>query len=406
MSLFICYIPGMDLRRINTKNTPYINGLLNSYSWAKIRTFPSTELVPTLLTGVYPHGHGIWQVKLKSNQIPCLRHILADKIPDILTTTFQCVIQFFNPFLEGLAAIPFRRLRHFQIKRFKYTKRMRSSEILLRIGGVESIFSIVGNRKSNYIFTKQVSKLNELLYKICSGVFKLEFLELYSLDLFQHWNLDNNSKVTKFYRYIDTFVESIHRKCQYNGIKLVLLSDHGQEQVKNIINIQRELKRLNLSEDEYNFFIEVPMARFWFHTERARRKIIDMLASIDNGTVLSYKDMHQYNIKFEDDTYGEIYFIADSGYIIFPHDFYQPLANMFLGLTDWKQRNRIFNPKHRGCHGYLPQYESEKGFIIILDSNYRIYEQEINIIDVAPSILALLGYKKPDFMKGNCIFYT
>ena len=146
------------------------------------------------------------------------------------------------------------------------------------------------------------------------------------------------------------------------------------------------------------------MARFWFHTDRARRKIVDMLHSINNGTVLSYKDMHKYNVKFDDDKYGEVYFVADSGYTIFPHDFYHPLANIFLGLTDWQQRSRIFNPKHRGNHGYLPQYESEKGFVMVLDNNYKVDKQEADIIDVAPTILGLLGYKKPDYMKGKGIF--
>jgi hypothetical protein len=129
-----------------------------------------------------------------------------------------------------------------------------------------------------------------------------------------------------------------------------------------------------------------------------------MLSSIRNGTVLSYKDLHRYNVLFDHDRYGEIYFIADPGYIIFPHDFYQPIANFFLGLTDPQQRRRIWNPKLRGSHGYFPHHESEKGFMILLANRYQALKKEIDIIDVAPSILGLLGYKKADYMKGNCIF--
>ena len=244
--LFVCYIPGMDLRRVNTENTPYITSLINSYPWVKIKTLPNTELVPTLLTGVYPHEHGIWQVRLKSNQHSSLRQKLINKLPDILTTTFQCLIHLFNRSFD-LAAIPSRRLRLFELKRFKYTRRQKSREILFRIGGVESIFSIVGKDKSDYVFSKTFNELDRLLYKLCSRKHLLEFLELYSLDLIQHWNLDKTSKISEFYRGIDNFVKDLHEKCQDKNITLVILSDHGQEQVRGTLDIKRELKRLNLS---------------------------------------------------------------------------------------------------------------------------------------------------------------
>lgn len=402
--LCVCYIPSMDLRRINSRSTPYICELFESYPRVEIKTLPNTELVPTLLTGVYPHEHGIWQLKLKSNSNSSLNLKLMGKIPDIITTTFQCILHLFNPSMEGLAAIPSRRLRHFELKRFKYIRRNGLSKILSAIGDLESIFSIVGIANGKYLFKKKISELDRLLFELCSGETKLEFVELYFLDILQHWNLDNSSKISAFYKSVDNFVKNLHEKCQEKGTTLMILSDHGMEKVTGSIDIKRELSRLDLSEDEYSFFIEVPMARFWFHNDRARRKIVEMLSSIDNGTLLSYKDIHKYNVKFNDDKYGEVYFIADPGYIIFPHDFYHPLANLFLGLTDRQQRSRIFNPKHRGYHGYLPLYESEKGFMMVLDNNWTVDNQDADIIDVAPTILELLGYKKPDNMRGRCVF--
>jgi hypothetical protein len=131
-----------------------------------------------------------------------------------------------------------------------------------------------------------------------------------------------------------------------------------------------------------------------------------MLSSIEHGRVQSYEDLQEYNIKFPDSSYGEFYFRADPGYIIFPHDFYQPLANLYLGLTDWQQRSRVLNPKHRGYHGYPPNNESEKGFMILLDDRYKTTKKEVEIIDVAPTVLGLLGYEKPDYMVGDCVFTT
>src|SRR4029450_2840261 len=109
------------------------------------------------------------------------------------------------------------------------------------------------------------------------------------------------------------------------------------------------------------------------------------------------------HVSFEDDTYGETYLSPDAGYIFFPHDFYQPLANLFLGLRDWHQRSRLLRPIHRGNHGYLPHFPSEQGYAILLDSGYRATRAEIELIDVAPSLLALLGQAPPAHMHGPAV---
>jgi len=423
--LFVCYIPGMDLRRINAIHTPYLAGLFSAYPNVKIKSFPNTDLMPTLLTGVYPHEHGMWQVRLRAES-PSSRRSRPNWIPDMLTSTCQGLLHLFNHSFD-LATIPDRRLRHFEIMRFKQTRHYfpslyevfskiffgKNSEPnssddwhphFLEIGSVKTIFSIVGKENSRFVFNRKFGQLNKILEETCSRGSQLEFLELHSLDIIEHWNLDDDSAMNGHYRGVDDFIRRLHQKCEQKNVTLLILSDHGQERVKDSIDIQGELKRLDLPEDEYQFYLEAPMGRFWFHTDRARAKIVEMLSSIRNGTVLSYKDLHQYNVRFDHDRYGEIYFIMDPGYIIFPHDFYQPIANIFLGLSDPQQRPRIWNPKLRGSHGYFPHHESEKGFMIISDNHYKVSSEEIDIIDVAPSILGLMGFKKEDCMKGNSIF--
>ena len=105
----------------------------------------------------------------------------------------------------------------------------------------------------------------------------------------------------------DNSISKIHTKCRDLNITLMLLADHGMEVVHGSIDIKKRLKKLNLSQSEYDFFIEVPMARFWFHTDKARTIIVNMLSTIPNGHLLTYKDMHKYNIRFDGTEYGEIY---------------------------------------------------------------------------------------------------
>ena len=399
--LFICFISSLDLRRINPEHTPFLFKSLNSYPWARINTLPEVDLDPSIFTGVYPHEHGIWQVRLKDYLNSSLSQRIIDNIPDIITTTFQCLIHFFTGSFD-LASVPPWRRRRFDIYKTRYLARNVTN--FLRLNGVETIFSLVGEKESNLIYNRKFDELTSLVTKLFSLNHKLEFLEIYSLDTLQHWNLDNQNRIIKFYAKINSFIQELHLKCNDQGTTMMLLSDHGQELVKGHINIVTSLKKLRIPRDEYTYFIEAPKARFYFHTDRARERILNLLSSIEHGTLISYKDMHKYNAKFEDLSYGEYYFIAVPGYIFFPNDYYHPLANIFLGLSDWQQRSRLTSPKYRGYHGYLPYNESEKGFMMLLDQNYKAIKKEAELIDFAPTVLKLLGYKKPDFMKGQCIF--
>jgi len=400
-SLLVCFTRGMDLRRIQEQTTPYINDLLKSFPWAKISTIPTPELTQTIFTGQYPHEHGMWEVELKSDPNLLAKNKIVDKIPDFLTTSFQCLIHLATKSFD-LAAIPPWRRRRFEVSRYKYFRK--PLDEFFKLQKVLSIFDIIGTGKFIHLWTNKYNDMNKLLTNLCSYNHELEWLDLYFLDQLQHWYLDDGVKIRKFYRGVDQFVEKLYKECQNNNVSLMLLSDHGMEPVKGSIDIKSKLEKLEISSEEYTYFIEAPVARFWFHTDRARSEIVSMLSSIEHGGVQSYEDLQEYNIKFPDSRYGEFYFRTDPGYIIFPHDFYQPLANLYLGLTDWQQRSRVLNPKHRGYHGYPPNNESEKGFMILLDDSFKATKQEVEIIDVAPTVLELLGYEKPDYMKGACVF--
>ena len=399
--LFICFISALDFRRINPEHTPFLFKSLNLYPWAKINTFPEVDLEPTIFTGVYPHQHGIWQVRLKDYKDSSLLQRIIDNMPDIITTTFQCLIHLFTGSFDLASVPPWRRGR-FEINKTRYVARNVTN--FLRLNGIETIFSLVGEKESNLIYNRKLDELSSLFPKLFSLNYRLEFLHIHSLDTLQHWNLDDPNRFTKFCTKIDSFVQELHSKCNDKGITMILLSDHGQEPVKGSIDIVKELNKLRIPRSEYTYYIEASKARFYFHTDRARERILALLSSIQHGTILSYKDMHKYNVKFEDISYGEYYIILDPGYIFSPNDYYHTLGNIFLGLADWQQRSRLTSPKYRGYHGYLPHNESEKGLMILLDYHYKMKRHEIDIVDVAPSLLGLLGLKKPDFMVGQNVF--
>lgn len=65
--LLLCYISGLDLRRVNERTTPFIYSSLNSFPHVNIANHPGNDLLPTILTGTYPQDHGMWGVKINKS---------------------------------------------------------------------------------------------------------------------------------------------------------------------------------------------------------------------------------------------------------------------------------------------------------------------------------------------------
>lgn len=397
--LSVCYVPGLDSRRVTAADTPFIHAALRRYPSARIETIPITELVPSMLTGVGPESHGFWQMRIDPDP-ERRRPRLADRLPDRLTTFAQCLLHLVHPAFD-LAAIPPRRRRRFVLTRFKYTRRQQSAEVIGNIGGFDSIIGALGPGRARYLFSKRLGDLPEMARQLAEAPEQLVFAEIYGLDLLQHWSLDQPERLRDGYARIDRFVADLHARTTASGRRLVLLVDHGQEPVRGTVNIAERLRELPIPEDEYTYFLDVPMARFWFHTPRARAAITAMLAATPNGRALPYTELAACGVAFPDADYGELYFAADPGFIIFPHDFYHPVANAFLGLRDPQQRPRIRNPVHRGSHGHLPGHDSERGYLVVFDETAEAEVPMMQLVDVAPTLLTLAGHTPPDYMRGR-----
>jgi len=399
--LLVCYVPGLDTRHISDAATPAIAELIREHSCVEICTIPNTELVPALLSGVYPHQHHVWQVSVDGCKSPTTLQRMVDVVPDLVTTTAQCIRQRFDPNFD-LAAIPPRRRREFTQHRFKYTRRAATPEIMAEFNGYKTIFGLL-EKDARYRFTYRFDALDSLARDILAGTLRFEFLEMYALDLYQHWHLDNEVGMREALGRTDEFVARLREGCARNGYTLVLLSDHGQEPVTDTIPLVRTLRKSGVRRAEFSYYCELSCTRLWFHTNRARKAIVSKLQRLPNCSLLHFSEMHQYQICFDDARFGEYYLMADAGFIFFPHDFYQPFANLYLGLFGHSQRSRIFNPVHRGNHGYLPHYPSEKGFLVLADDSVKPNRKTMALIDFVPTMLDFLGAEIPAHMTGRSV---
>jgi len=299
-----------------------------------------------------------------------------------------------------MATMPPRRRRRFEWTRFKYVKHEEVHKVLLPINGMESVFTVLGAGNGLYVYHDDYRRLDRLLDQVANETFELEVVEVHCLDRLQHWRLPEEREIEAYYRGVDGFLAELQAKCQRGGTSLLLLSDHGMEPVGGWLDVGGELARLDLPEDGYDFFIENTRATFWFRNDAVRAKIERHLESLEHAVPLSRQAMDRYGLHFADRTFGDLFLYATPGYSFFPNDFHQPLATVTLSLMDWQQRPRLRDPRHKGDHGYLPENACENGFMLLADDGYAIREAPVTLLDVAPSILWLLGQPAPATMKG------
>lgn len=126
----------------------------------------------------------------------------------------------------------------------------------------------------------------------------------------------------------------------------LIFSDHGQIGVSYQLDLFSGLDRKGLKiNDDYLCFIDATLALFWPKDDTVEEKIMEILGEIKFGKVITEVLQKKYHIKFNDKRYGEIIFVLEPGGAFFPN-FFSPLGSM------------------KGLHGYLPQEDVQKGFLI------------------------------------------
>lgn len=402
--LCVLYIPALDRRRISAAQTPFIADTLERFPSTRIRTQPSTELVPTMISGIWPHQHGIWQVSIRDSVETGSMNRIFDRLPDIVTTTAQCVRHFIYPEYD-LPAIPYWRRRRLKQHRFKYSRRQgeRWKHSMMAFNGYPTIFKLAGS-SSRYRFALDFESFEDHLSDMPGKALQLDFIEFYGLDYLSHWNLNLPEVISSYLRRVDEMADRLFDRCRSQQVEMVLLVDHGQEAVRSSIDICGALSAAAISREEYTYFVEVASTRLWFHTDNAERRTMEALQSVPHIKVFTNRQMCRFDVCFDHNDYGDLYVFSDPGYIFFPHDFYQPLANLFMGLRRSVLRPRIADPTHRGYHGHLPDHPSEEGYMVLMEERFSPRTDQVSLIDIAPTLLKIMDIPQPAYMKGQPAF--
>jgi predicted AlkP superfamily pyrophosphatase or phosphodiesterase len=123
----------------------------------------------------------------------------------------------------------------------------------------------------------------------------------------------------------------------YEEVRLYIFSDHGMANCDRHIDLRAKIDALGYTMGkDYAVVYDSTMARFWFFTDSARRRIVERLAQLRCGRVLTDDELQTLGIRFADRRYGDLVFLMEPGWLITSSDFN---ANGWL-------------PK--GMHGYHP----------------------------------------------------
>jgi hypothetical protein len=299
----------------------------------------SSACVPSILTGNQPRDHGHWSFFYHTRERSPFRPLrllrwlpgsLADRgrvrnwISKLVKSAygFQGYFQLYN--------MPFR-----LIDRFDYCEK----RDLFRPGGMnkgESIFDRLEHSGTKYHCSDwrqgEDANLESLKTSLAEGEISFAFLYMASMDALLHQVGKSSDRVDAKLEWYEQRLRELMALARehYNEVRLFVCSDHGMATVEHTVDIGSQVEALGLNEGrDFIVTYDSTMARFWFYSDEARRRITALLNTIPEGRVLPQEELAALGCDFDGQQYGELIFLLDAGVIIVPsHMGTKPITGM------------------------------------------------------------------------------
>jgi hypothetical protein len=299
----------------------------------------SSACVPSILTGNQPRDHGHWSFFYHTRERSPFRPLrllrwlpgsLADRgrvrnwISKLVKSAygFQGYFQLYN--------MPFR-----LIDRFDYCEK----RDLFRPGGMnkgESIFDRLERSGTKYHCSDwrqgEDANLESLKTSLAEGEISFAFLYMASMDALLHQVGKSSDRVDAKLEWYEQRLRELMALARehYNEVRLFVCSDHGMATVEHTVDIGSQVEALGLNEGrDFIVTYDSTMARFWFYSDEARRRITALLNTIPEGRVLPQEELAALGCDFDGQQYGELIFLLNAGVIIVPsHMGTKPITGM------------------------------------------------------------------------------
>ena len=190
------------------------------------------------------------------------------------------------------------------------------------------------------------------------------------VDHASHAHGQGSTEVTELLARVDRTIERHAADLTRNGREpiLVVWSDHGHHDVRRL-NPLTFLKDRGIDLSRHTYVIDTNFIRFWVDDPDERRRLAKQLDGLGIGHVLTEVELEAYRVRMADDRYGNVIFYVELPYA--------------LSHTIWGFGRRLASG-----HGYLPDHPGSDAVFV---SNLPAREGRLELVDVAPSLLELLG---------------
>ena len=397
--ILVLMVDALDNRWINKNETPFLFKSKKTAAYTMINTFLgyTTSFMPSFWTGTYPKKHGYFAF-VRRNDHPDKLNVLTKAtrfLPDLLTSWSSIIWKTVFSKPGKLDILPPVRKNNFQLMMFDTSKKQDYA------GEVPTLFNLL---KDRCIYERHGSYStwgNSITKYIKRPVADVGVFYLTELDGVAHYNSHDSNNMKKTLFGIDNIIADTWAaiKESKEDIEMMILSDHGQETVSNILDVRKLLKEKGFNWKNLNYFIDSTMVRFW-PTPEQKKQLIPLLQEWKGGRILSENELKKYHVWFPNGEYGTLIFLANPG-TMFPTDLHHYAENI-RAFTKTKQWSLLFPKEFHGFHGYSPDEIAAKGvfYHYIKDENIGAISER-QIVDIFPHIYSRLGIEIPSHVDGS-----
>lgn len=330
------------------KHYPFLDDLLSTKTPLDTIFGYSSTCEPTILTGKMPHEHGHFAFFTKSEGDSLFRYYrILGLLPKFITRRGR-VRNYMSKILKRVHGItgyfqiynmPFKHLHLFD-----YTEK----RDIFESGGINGQQPIIFDyfREQGIQFHKSNWRLGEeenlaaAGRAIDAGKIDIGYVYMASMDAILHDEGKYGAGVSEKMSWYEEKIENLLERAEkhYDEVRLFVFSDHGMTDTLSTVPLMQRIESLGLHfGKDYLAAYDSTMARFWFENSTARDSITQSLEQEPHGHILSNEELAGWGCDFQDNDYGELFFLMDPGRLLCPS---------FMGEKPL-----------RGMHGYAPEHE-------------------------------------------------
>jgi len=286
-------------------------------------------------------------------------------------------------------------MKHSAMKNWKYFD-ISEKKLWSEAGYIEdydTIFDFMRNNEVSFDLVGLTNSRNDggslkhiRNYSVADKVPQMTYLFIGEADCVSHFHGQESDEGRRVLKDIDREIERIYRELEKKtGVEpsFMCWSDHGHMMIEEQFNIYEHFESKGIKLSDFIHIIDTNFARFWFRDDHERQLVTQALEDMPSGFILEQKHFEKYHVQMPDRRYGDLIYYLDHPYM--------------FKKTIWG-----YGLRTNSIHGYLPDYPEKDG--VFVSNNPVVDQKDIELVDIAPSLLELLGIKTKVVFDGKTIW--